>query len=111
MRSCATRVENLYGPTQTGFVANLSSPAFSAVGDMTMPDRSASTAVSGTNGVLSRIVTVDVSATSTPATLVSSLRRAEPGRVMCRSRLVFTAGAAQGGPAADFHPGPPLSGA
>src|SRR2546429_10011145 len=110
MRSCATRVENLYGPTQTGFVANLSSPAFSAVGDMTMPDRSASTAVSGTNGVLSRIVTVDVSATSTPATLVSSLRRAEAGRGMCRSRVGFTAAACQGGPSAGFDPGCNLHG-
>src|SRR2546430_17155865 len=104
MRSCATRVENLYGPTQTGFVANLSSPAFSAVGDMTMPDRSASTAVSGTNGVLSRIVTVDVSATSTPATLVSSLRRAGPVRVIGRSGLGFPAAASKGVPAGDLSP-------
>ena len=104
MRSCATRVENLNGPTQTGLVANLSSPAFNAVGDITMPARSASTAVSGTNGALRWMVTVAGSVTSTPATLVSSLLRAEPARVTCRSRLVFTAAASKGVPSANFTP-------
>src|SRR6266545_3156361 len=75
MRSCATRLANLKGPTQTGLVAKLSPAVLSAAGDMIMPDRSASTAVSGTNGALSLRATVEASTTSTAVTLDSELRR------------------------------------
>jgi hypothetical protein len=104
MRSCATRVENLNGPTHTGLVANLSSPALSAAGDMIMPARSASTAVSGTNAVFRWMVTVIGSVASTEATLDSSVLRADPDSVMCRFRLVCTAAASKGVPSANFTP-------
>ena len=48
-------VENLNGPTQTGLVPKFASPAdWSAVGDMIMPARSASCAISGANGCVER---------------------------------------------------------
>jgi hypothetical protein len=49
---------------------------------MIMPARSARTAVSGVNGAFSRMVIVEGSTTSTPATLDSSLRRADASSVM-----------------------------
>ena len=104
MRSCATRVANLNGPTQTGFVPKFAPADLSAAGDMIMPDRSASTAVSGTNGDFSAIDTVAGSVTETLATLDSSVLRADPDSVMCRSRLAFTAAASSGVPSANFTP-------
>src|ERR671921_1718883 len=91
MWSCATRLENLNGPTQTGCAPNLVPSDLSAAGDLTMPARSASWATSGAYGALSFRTTVDGSLTETLATLARSLLRAEVGRVRSRSRLVFTA--------------------
>ena len=104
MRSCATRLENLNGPTQTGLVPKFAPWALIAVGDMIMPARSARTAVSGTNGVFIAIDTVDGSTTEMLATLDSSVLRADPASVMCRSRLVFTASASSVVPSANFTP-------
>ena len=104
MRSWATRVENLNGPTQTGLVPNLSPSDVSAVGDMIMPARSARRAVSGAFGALRFSVTVDGSVTATLATLASSLLRAEVAKVMWRSRLVLTAAASIVVPSANLMP-------
>jgi hypothetical protein len=68
--------------------------------NMTMPERSASSAASGANGCDSRIWTVAGSTTSTPVTASSSLVRWEPSwepsRVRCRSRDFLTASASSG---------------
>src|ERR1044072_4217499 len=106
MRSCATRLENLNGPTHTGWAPKFASPSdCRAVGDRIMPARSANWAISGENGLDSFRVTVDGSVTVTSLTLARSLLRAEVLSVRCRSRLVFTAVASIGVPSEHLHPG------
>src|SRR6185312_9331677 len=93
MRSCATRSTNLKGPAHTGLAPNLSPSACAAFGDTIMPARSASCASSGENGADRLSRTVIGSTTSTLCTGASSPRRLEPGIVLWRSRLYFTAAA------------------
>jgi len=69
---------NLNGPTQTGFVANLSPSAAIALGDMIIPARSASWAVSGENGVFRWRTTVFAPLVATEAIGEISLARVEP---------------------------------
>jgi hypothetical protein len=91
IRSPAARLTYLNAPTQTGFVANLSPSASSCLGDRIIPARSASWAVSGEKRSLSCSRTVFALTTSTDATGASSLARAEPVRVRCRSSETLTA--------------------
>ncbi len=63
-----------------------------------MPARSASAAISGTNGDASSSFTVIGSITSTEATGLSSPLRTEPFIVLWRSMLNFTASASNGSP-------------
>ena len=110
MRSWATRSTNCHGPTHTGAVPNFSPSFLSAAGEIGMPARSASCAVSGENGAFSRSRTVRGSTTSTAVTDSSSLRRLEPFISRCRSSENFMASALNGVPSLNFTPGAELDG-
>jgi hypothetical protein len=56
------------------------------------------------NGVFSLMAIVAGSTTCTSVTLDSSLARAEPARVLCRSSEVFTAAASRTVPSANLSP-------
>src|SRR2546423_11930686 len=91
MWSPATRSLNENGPTQTGFDANLSPSAPSCFGDMTIPARSASCAVSGEYGVFSLIWTVSGPLAATDSIGEISLARGDPLSGRSRSSDCLTA--------------------
>jgi len=85
------RLTNWNGPTHTGSFENFSPSLASCLGDMIMPERSASCAASGAYG-LSRVSrTVSELTTFTDFTGSSSLDRAEALRLRWRSSDVLTA--------------------
>ncbi len=92
------------GPTQTGSVPNLSPRVCSCFGDMIIPARSASAAVSGANGSDSVRRTVVGSTTSTDSTVDSSAARADPSSSRWRSSEVLTAAASIGVPSVKVTP-------
>ena len=105
MRSWGMRSTNCHGPTHTGAVPNFSPSFLSAAGEIGMPARSASWAVSGENGAFSFSRTVRGSTTSTAVTDSSSLRRLEPFISRWRSSENFTASAVMAVPSLNFTPG------
>jgi hypothetical protein len=94
----------LNGPTQTGAVANLSPSAASAFGDMIIPARSASWAVSGEYGVFRWRITVFAPLVATDPIGEISLARVEPFSVRCRSSEVLTAAALNAVPSLNLIP-------
>ena len=105
MWSPATRSLKENGPTQTGFVANLSPSASIALGDRIIPARSASWAVSGENGAFRCRTTVFAPLASTEAIGEISLARVDPLRVRCRSSVALTAAALNAVPSLNLIPG------
>ncbi len=105
MRSWATRSANLNGPEHTGFAANLSPAACAAFGETIIPARSVRIDRSGANGAERLRRTVSASIASTLATGASSPLRFDPGMVLWRSRLYFTAAASSFSPSWNVTPG------
>src|SRR5262245_20373564 len=93
MWSPATRSLNMNGPTHTGFVAKFAPRAVSAFGDMIIPERSASCAVTGAYRFDRCRTTVYEDGTSIDVTGESSLARAERGSALWRSSDALTAAA------------------
>src|SRR4051794_6225717 len=95
---------NWNGPTHTGLLENLSPSFLSCAGDMTIPERSASWAVSGAYGSESFSSIVLGSATFTDSTGSSSLARLDASSVRCRSSDVLTASASNVVPSLNLMP-------
>src|SRR4051794_4699328 len=95
---------NWNGPTHTGLLENLSPSFLSCAGDMTIPERSASWAVSGAYGSESFSSIVFGSTTFTDSTGSSSLARLDASSVRCRSSDVLTASASNVVPSLNLMP-------